>query len=91
MCKYMLPNDYTNGWSAWSAWMFNRNMVGKSSGFAKLSNARKLRSARTNYKILKIVLGGEIWEGDASQICSMVRYSEKTFAGTEILSFEEVK
>ena len=91
MSKYLFPNDYTTRNTGWSRWMFSENMVGKSSGFAKLSNARKLRSARTNYKILKIVLGGEIWEGDASQICSQVRYSEKTFAGTEILSFEEVK
>jgi hypothetical protein len=91
MSKYMFPNDYTTRNTGWSRWMFSENMVGKSSGFAKLSNARKLRSFRSNYKILKIVLGGEIWEGDASRIGSRIRYDERTFAGTEILSFEEVK
>ena len=41
--------------------------------------------------ILKIVLGGEIMEGTANNICESIRDDHITFAGSKILSFNEVK
>lgn len=70
---------------------WNEIMVGKSSGFANLKPAIKLGRCTKNSCVLKIVLGGEIWEGDASRIAIDIDFKEKIYAGTEILSFEEVK
>ena len=40
--------------------------------------------------VLKMVLGGEIMQGTASKVSNVVPDKNKTFAGTEVLSFEEV-
>jgi hypothetical protein len=73
--------------------IYNENMVGKTSGFAKHKTAKLLLSEcfYTEAVILKMVLGGEIWEGNAEHIACEINPSEVVYAGTEILSFEEVK
>lgn len=71
---------------------YNETMVGKSSGFARLETALNfLEDSLTNCCVLKIVLGGEIWEGDASHIAIEIDFKEKIYAETEILSFEKVR
>jgi hypothetical protein len=70
---------------------WNNQMVGKTSGFAKKSNAVKLSPCYSNRCVIKIQLGGEIWQGDAYNISSNIPYDEITYAGTEILSFEKIK
>jgi hypothetical protein len=63
-------------------------MVGKCSGFENKTDAKVLGHHQT--AVLKIVLGGEIWIGDASDIDSDIPDDHIVYAGTEILSFEEI-
>jgi hypothetical protein len=82
-----------DGWRYDTLSMFyNKNMVGKTSGFATLKSAESLAYDGYGSRIvLKIVLGGEIWRGNAVKISSSVPDNAVVYAGTEILSFEEVK
>jgi hypothetical protein len=77
--------------------LYNENMVGKTSGFGEEKWAKHLAFGRSRYHmkevhlaILKIKLGGEIWEGTAAKIGAGIPVDIKTYAGTEILSFEEL-
>lgn len=74
-------------------WFYNRNIIGKTSGFAILKAAKILKSEshREDKKILKIKLGGEIWKGTSKNILSKYFDNYIVYAGTEILSFEEIK
>jgi hypothetical protein len=68
---------------------YNEYMVGKCSGFEYLEDANALGGRY--YNVLKIVLGGEIWVGTTKNISThSIPPSNRIYAGTEILSFEEV-
>jgi hypothetical protein len=66
---------------------YNEHMVGKCSGFEKKIDAQTLAEG---LPVLKVVLRGEIWIGDATQIDSNINENSIIYAGTEILSFEEI-
>jgi hypothetical protein len=72
---------------------YNPNMIGKTSGFEKYEHARFLENRIYDLEgcmvILKITLGGEIMQGTLSGIFSTIE--GKTFAGTEILTMEEIE
>jgi len=68
---------------------FNDNMVGKCSGFKMKSDAIRLADGK-NDAVLKIKLGGEIWIGDALNIDMYIPDDHIIYAGSEILSFEEI-
>jgi len=74
--------------------LYNNNMIGKTSGFATLKAAMILKQNCKYYQdtttILKIKLGGEIWKGNGKNISSVISNDIVTYAGTEILSFEEI-
>lgn len=72
--------------------LYNYIMTGKTSGFAKLISAQKLHKV-LNYAnvILKMKLGGEIWKGTGKNISDNISERIITYAGTEILSFKEIK
>ena len=67
---------------------FNPHMVGRCSGFKNLTDAKILGKGR-HFVVLKIVLGGEIWIGDASDIDPDIPNDHIIYAGTEILSAVE--
>jgi hypothetical protein len=69
---------------------YNENMRGKISGFAKKKNAQLL-CGWSDRVMLKIILGGEIWTGTARRVSSLIPYDEIIFAGTEVISFKEIK
>jgi hypothetical protein len=80
--RYLSPEDAS----------YNKIMVGKSSGFANENNAFQLiknPDKDENCAVLKIKLGGEIWEGDARGI-GTEDLNAVVYAGTEILSFKEI-
>jgi hypothetical protein len=68
---------------------YNEIMVGKSSGFIEIDDARCLADENKEV-VLKIELGGEIWQGDAEKISFYIPEHHILYAGTEILSFEEI-
>jgi len=74
-------------------WTYNRNIIGKTTGFADLKAAKILKreSNREDKTILKIKLGGEIWKGTSKNILSEYFDNHIVYAGSEILSFEEIK
>lgn len=74
-------------------WSYNRNIVGKTTGFALLEAAKILKqeSSKEDKTVLKIKLGGEIWKGTGKNILSSYFDKYIVYAGSEILSFEEVK
>ena len=73
--------------------LFNELAVGRSSGFEKLEIATILAATYGSYSnicILKIELGGSIVSGTALGIMNHKYDREIVYAGTEILSIEEV-
>jgi hypothetical protein len=74
---------------------YNSNMIGKTSGFADLKAAKILK--QDTYQcggimvILEIKFGGEIWEGSSRGILDDDFDDYIVYAGTEILSFKEIK
>jgi len=81
---------------------YNWNMLGKTSGFYTKRAAKEvfnhtyglIHDLKATWGltavILKVTLGGEIWEGSAKRICEEYE-KDRTFAGTEILSMEEIE
>ena len=90
-------DNLTNGGWRYNAFspLYNNIMPGKTSGFATLESAKSLAEddsrVYSSRIVLKIVLGGEIWEGDALDISHRVPNTAIVYAGSKILSFEEVK
>ena len=74
-------------------WSYNRNIIGKTTGFTdlKAANILKRESHREDKTILKMKLGGEIWKGTSRNILSEHFDNYIVYAGSEILSFEEIK
>jgi len=70
---------------------YNKHMVGKCSGFQLPDDAKILKIFTDGKTILKIVLGGTIWLGDASNIYFEIPDDHIVYAGSEIISFEEFK
>lgn len=73
----------------------NSNMVGRSSGFKRLSAIKvAIRELMEDFTyttvILKVVLSGDIMEGTADRISNLIDFSEITYAGTFIESVEEI-
>ena len=66
---------------------FNKNMIGKCSGLATEENAHLLSG---NNIVLKITLSGTIWRGTAKDISRDISERAVIYAGTQILSIEEV-
>lgn len=73
-----------------SSGFFDKNMIGKTSGFADKRIAEVAYFQLYGCRMLKITLGGEIWMGDASGISYHISEDEVIYAGTEILAFELV-
>jgi len=72
---------------------YNPNMIGRCSGFFAKEDAKKfVHESPAGTRLLKIVLGGEIMQGTTAKICSpgCIPWDHITYAGTEILSFEEI-
>lgn len=74
-------------------WTYNSNIIGKTTGFANLKAAKILQKGthREANTILKIKLGGEIWKGTSKNILSESFDNHIVYAGSKILSFEEIK
>lgn len=72
--------------------LFNKKMVGKTSGFATLKAAKKVTKSimSSRYIILKLNVAGEILKGTSKHMYG-IRGDYITYAGTEILSMKEVK
>ena len=75
--------------------LYNPNMVGKCSGFELQEDAyvfigSAFEALAFYRRVLKVVLGGEIWEGTTKYISMLIPDDHKIFAGTEILSIKEV-
>jgi hypothetical protein len=78
-----------------SEYIYNQNMINKVSGFERRRDAEVLKSDLNIYGgpvILRAVLVGTILKGTGDGIRSLFdgRPDVKTYAGTEILSMEEV-
>ena len=77
----------------WARWFklytpfYNKNMIGKCSGFATRENAHLLFG---NNIVLKITLSRTIWRGTAKDISRDISDRAVIYAGTKILSIEEV-
>jgi hypothetical protein len=83
--SYVDPREYTHPVSP----KFNDNMVGKTSGFAKIGPAKALQMGNEKEVVLKMVIGGDIMKGTSANIAGLDP-NYITYAGTEILSMEEV-
>lgn len=85
--------------------LYNKNLRGRTSGFAAFQVAKTLADYDRNrnkkwgnvyngnegvIKILKIQLGGSIYEGTSASIADCISDFETVYAGSEILSIEEV-
>jgi hypothetical protein len=75
--------------------LYNPLMVGKTSGFAKFSIAKKLCGDLSYFEdtlvILRVILGGTILQGTTKNIhTDLIPEDEVTYAGTEVIDFEEV-
>ncbi len=91
--------DYHQGGS-----LFNKNLVGRTSGFASLDIAKqyilrlklqninfyKRRYLRPRVVLLRIKIGGSIFKGSTKNISVSIPSDSVTYAGSEILSFEEI-
>ena len=76
---YLNPNEQ----------FYNENMVGRVSGFATIDPANTLYDTFGKV-VLKVVLGGDIMRGTAKNVMER-RYNKRVvYAGTEIISMEEV-
>lgn len=83
--------------------LYNPNMLGKVSGFAKKGDAITLAHntgelshvsrARLSGKVvvLKIVLGGEILQGTTENVTHLISYYNLTYAGSVIKSIEKLQ
>ena len=73
--------------------LYNENMIGRTSGFGskKVAFLLKNHTWRSDLVILKMVIGGDIMQGTTAKISGELPEHYTTYAGTEILSFEEVK
>jgi hypothetical protein len=81
---------------------FNHNMVNRVSGFGRKDDAEVFMRdcgggdiidiVREHFPvvILKLKLGGSIMEGTTNRIDKFIPNHHKTYAGTEILSMEEI-
>jgi hypothetical protein len=77
---------------------FNKNMIGRVSGFINILDAINLCEELNSfyvYKILqfdvvKMVLRGELMGGTATNICVSVPSNSLTIAGKEIVSIEKI-
>ena len=72
--------------------LYNQNMIGRVSGFVNKKYAKSLVSGSlgTADAVLKIVLGGDIMQGTGKNISEDIPSRCKVYAGTEILSMEEI-
>ena len=76
--------------------LWNKNIVGKVTGFGSEKWARlvfektRFHKSNVDFAILKMVLGGDIMHGNAVGICRWIPDNVTTWAGSEILSFEEI-
>ena len=74
--------------------LYNENMIGRISCFKDLEAATLLGSNARNYcvdkRVLKITLRDGLMEGDSSRMYG-IEDSWVTYAGKEVVSFEEVK
>ena len=91
-------NDYSH--------LYNENMVGRTSGFKSKEDAFALAKSMIenssemikdqqtklpyDVTVIKMVLGGNIMQGTTCMISDNISDKNKTFAGTKILSFEEI-
>lgn len=81
---YGLGHEYRFG----NPW-YNEHMVGRTSGFTdRLSAKIFLNQCSGEVRILKLNIGGEIWEGSGDSVGKGLEKS-MILAGDEILSFEE--
>lgn len=77
---------------------FNKNMVGKTSGFEKKEDAFSLLNDITSYSfkpmlnvcVIELKLKGEIMQGTAARITLSIPSHHITYAGTEIVSIKEI-
>jgi len=72
--------------------LYNKNMIGKCSGFKSAKYPKRLFSEWDGSRacILKIELEGEIMIGDATKVADEIPNSAVTYAGTIIKSFKEI-
>lgn len=78
---------------------YNKNLIGRTSGFQLLETAKIFYSVCTfsyinpeGNVILKLTIGGDIMQGTGEGIMKHRKVTESiTFAGTEILNVEEVR
>lgn len=76
--------------------LFNKNLVGRTSGFANLNIAQILRlrlqhgDLKPRVVLLKMKIGGSIFKGSTKNISISIPSDSVTYAGSEILSFEEI-
>ena len=69
---------------------YNENMIGRTTGFEKLSSAQELARVQSSRRVIKIKLGGKLLKGTAKRLlCN--GYKHKVYAGTRILSITEIK
>ena len=83
--------------------LYNENLIGRTSGFAKLSVAKKLYdyndynrsdggdvSSESALSIVRLTIGGSIMKGSSAMISSSLPDYEVVLAGTEVFSIKEV-
>lgn len=76
--------------------LYNPDIVGKVTGFGKekwaklVFNKPRFQKPDVEFAILKMVLGGDIMKGDATGVAKFIPDKIVTWAGSEILSFEEI-
>jgi len=93
--KGTVPLGLSNGRYIKGVWPYNSNMEGRVSGFASKKSAISLVNEYTphfyqNKTILRMVLGGNIMCGTAKYVLSKNPGKRITYAGTEIIDFEEI-
>ena len=75
-------------------WAYNPEMVGRVSGFGKMKDAMIQSNtcwAKGRGRVLRVVLGGDIMKGTCQKINLDINWPNPTYAGTEIISMEEIQ
>ena len=94
--RYIVFHQYKIG-----DWLYNNNLIGRTSGFKDKEVAFELLRRQLSFEdnnnvivaepvVLKIKIGGSIFQGDSSLISHGLPNDKVTYAGSEILSFEEI-
>lgn len=73
---------------------YNSRLVGRCSGFEFYKDAKALCSPNIygigTHVVLRIVLGGSIWLGNAENISLYISDSNPVYAGSEVIEFKEL-